>query len=83
MNNLFIIFVFLIPGASSTPEDKSIPSGFAYSLILLIFDIFMPPDKNQGFLIFNSDKTDQLNFFALPPGNSFSTRFLMVKNMFV
>jgi len=63
--------VFLIPGLSSTPEDISIPYGVIFSNNLFILFLFMPPEINQGFVIFLSFRIDHLNDLAFPPGNSF------------
>ena len=63
--------MLLIPGWSSTPEEISIPYGVRFFSNSFILFLLIPPEINQGFVIFLSLRIDQLNDLAFPPGNSF------------
>ena len=51
MNRLFIFELLFIPFDTSTPDERSIPLGFSKFWIFLIFFSLIPPETNQGNLI--------------------------------
>ena len=60
-----------MPSSFSTPDDKSTPNGFISSSISLMLLSFIPPDRNQGLLVFKLFSIFQSKLFAFPPGSSF------------
>ena len=60
-----------MPSSFSTPDDKSTPKGLIFFLINSILFKFIPPDRNQGLLVFKFLIIFQSKLLAFPPGNSF------------